>query len=517
MLQERPYQDEAYKAILADFHDHQKLLLVLPTGAGKTITFARVITACIKMRKRVLVLAHREELLEQAQDKLLRACGVESELEKAQHHASREASCVVSSVQTMCRPNRLESWGSDHFRLIIVDEAHRTLADSYLRILSHFGSAKVLGVTATPDRGDKRNLGQYYEAIAYEIGLKELIQQGYLCPIKVKTFPIDLKLERAKISRGDYDAASVGHILEPLLPAIADRLVNEIGDRQKILIFLPLCDISRQITAHLAAHGIPAEHVDGESKDRKDILTRFHTGETRVLCNAMLLTEGYDEPGIDCVVCLRPTKSRALYAQMIGRGTRVADGKDDLLILDPLWISEQHFLVKPAHLIAETPKDAAEITEALDEFDHIPGLDEMVDLIELTESVLEQRMKVLEEELARKSNAKAKRFDPITYAISVMDSNTLTEYEPTMRWERQAPTTNQLRQLTSEGFEESDITCRGHASKLLDKIFKRREAGLATTKQLFWLHKFRLPNANSFSFEEAGAELDRRFTKKNLN
>lgn len=516
MIQERQYQREALESILQGFEGGEsRQLLVLPTGAGKTITFSQVISAYVRAGKRCLVLAHREELLAQAQNKLFVAEGLFSELERADNRAPLGADVVVGSVQTMYRKKRLHRWPDTHFDLIIVDEAHRTLAPTYQKILNYFWSADVLGVTATPDRADKRNLGQFFGNIAYEVGLKQMIEQGFLAPIRVKTFPIDLDMSKVRTKMGEFDANDVGRELEPLLEPIADAFVREIQGRNRSLVFLPLCDISRQFTEILKGRGISAEHIDGESKNRSEILTRYREGEISVLCNAMLLTEGYDEPIIDTIMCLRPTKSRGLYSQIIGRGTRVHPEKKYLLVLDPLWMSETHTLVKPAHLIAETAEDAAEATEVLRQADFIPDVeDESMDLLEMVSSATESRLEKIAARLREKQKIAAKKFDPITYAMQVMESPAMVEYSPAMKWEADRPTEKQLELLEKEGFSRDEITCKGHASKLLDMVFHRRQMGLATTKQLFHLHKMGVPNANALTMDEASAELGRRWGNK---
>ena len=185
----RPYQEEARRAVEGDWEgDFLRTLLVLPTGCGKTIVFSKIIEDMVRQGDRCLILAHRGELLDQAADKLLKATGLRCAVEKA------EETCLgswyrvaVGSVQSLQRPSRLARFEEDHFGCIVVDEAHHVLSDGYQRVLEHFPDAKVLGVTATPDRGDMRNLGQYFEHLAYEYTLPRAIRDRYLCPIKAVT------------------------------------------------------------------------------------------------------------------------------------------------------------------------------------------------------------------------------------------------------------------------------------------------------------------------------------------
>ena len=183
----RAYQMKARQDIHKGFEDFDRQLGVLPTGAGKTILFSRL--AQDYQPQRTLILAHREELITQAVDKLRASTGIEAQVEMGEERASLDAPVVVASVQTLMREKRRERWPRDHFGLVVVDEAHHALADSYLNTLGHFHDhAKVLGVSATPDRGDKKNLGRYFENIACEVTLLDLVNQGWLSPIKVKTF-----------------------------------------------------------------------------------------------------------------------------------------------------------------------------------------------------------------------------------------------------------------------------------------------------------------------------------------
>ena len=292
---------------------HKKTLLVLPTGTGKTIVFAKVAEDCVRQGKRTLVLAHRQELLDQAADKIETATGLKSAVEKA------EDSCLgswyritVGSVQTLMRENRLKKFTKDYFGAIIVDEAHHAISTSYQNILRYFDTADVLGVTATPDRGDMKNLGTYFDSLAYEYSLPKAIKDGYLSPIKAQTIPLQLDITGVGMSAGDYKAGDLGNALDPYLEQIANEMANVCMNR-KTVVFLPLVKTSQKFRDILNAHGFTASEVNGTSDDRAEILRDFDAGKYNVLCNSMLLTEGWDCPSVDCIVVLRPTKSRSLY------------------------------------------------------------------------------------------------------------------------------------------------------------------------------------------------------------
>lgn len=505
LLQLRPYQEAAMHAITRGFENYQRQLAVKPTGSGKTIMFAAL--AAHYQPRRTLVLAHREELIDQAVDKIARTTGLQADVEMAESRASHEAPVVVASVQTLMRESRRSRWPRDHFGLIVVDEAHRTLGESYLTTLSYFDrNAFVLGTTATPDRADQRSLAGYFQNIAFEITLLELIKQGYLSPIKVKTVPLRIDLEGVRTVAGDYSADDLGHALDPYLEEIA-RLLAQDHRRRKMLVFLPLISCSKKFAALCRAHGLSAEHIDGTSPDRKAILERFSRGETTLLSNAMLLTEGYDEPSVDCVVCLRPTKVRSLYSQIVGRGTRLHPCKDHLLLLDFLWLSQRHSLIKPAHLIAADDQEAREITGQLDDDSEEGG-----DLEQACDAANADRTRSLVEQLRQNRTRNSSTFDAMEFAVALNDP-ALATFVPTMGWHADAVTPKQAQLLARFGINPLSVLTKGHAAALLDRVFMRMDLQLASAKQVRWLRKLGHHRPELASFKEASAFLDSHFNK----
>jgi len=497
----RPYQEAARTAIESEWSRGVKnTLLVLPTGTGKTVCFSKVVEDQVKAGDRCLILAHRGELLDQAADKLEKLTGLHASVEKAGESSLDSFYRVtVGSVQTMMRESRLARFPEDYFGTIVVDEAHHSTADSYTRILEHFGGAKVLGVTATPDRGDKKNLGQIFETLAYEYTLPQAIKEGYLCKIKAQTIPLALDISDVGISAGDLKAGELGDALEPYLESIADEMLEYCQDR-KTVVFLPLVKTSQTFRDILNSRGFKAAEVNGNSADRTEILEAFENGEYNVLCNSMLLTEGWDCPSVDCIIVLRPTKIRSLYAQMIGRGTRLCDGKDHLLILDFLWHTARHSLCHPAHLICESEEVADRMTKLLE------SADEAMDIEEAEEEAKRDAVKEREAALARKlqemRTRKRKLVDPLQFEMSIQAED-LVNYEPSFGWEMMPPSAKQLKTLEKFGIYTDEIECAGKASLILDKLIKRKEAGLSTPKQIRYLERVGFKHVGTWSFQSA--------------
>lgn len=512
-MQLRPYQVDAVARTLTAWQQFGKVLGVAPTGSGKTIIFANIVRAIREQRGRTLIVAHREELIDQAIAKLHAAVGIFADKEKAEFRARLTSDVVVASVQTLI--SRRERFAPNHFSHIIVDETHHVLADSYQKTLAHFEGAKVLGVTATADRTDKRNLGEFFEEIAFEINLLDLIKAGYLAKIACQTIPLRIDLSGVKRIAGDFAADDLGDALEPVLREVATAIKEHAATR-KIVVFVPLCATSRNFVAICEEHGIRAQHIDGNSPDRKEILSAFARNEFQLLSNSMLLTEGWDEPSVDCIVCLRPTQSRSLYAQMIGRGTRLFPGKENLLVLDFLWHVEKHSLIKPAHLIAGSKEEAEEMIAIADANAKLGYSQKIFDLQGLQSEAQVQREATLRAKLLAQAKKQSRLVDPIEFGLDLHEIS-ISDYEPTMHWHDNPVSEKQRATLVNSGIDADSIKNSGHAATILDAIFARRRLGLATPKQVAWLKKLGHRSPVTATFEEAGAFLDAKFNRGERN
>ena len=508
----RPYQAEAMASIFKEWNGNEdkpsvnKTLLVLPTGCGKTIVFSKVIEECVRQGKRVLVLAHRGELLDQAADKLAKATNLKCAKEKASDTCLNSwFRVVVGSVQTLMQDKRLNKFSSDYFDTIIIDEAHHCISNSYQKILNHFDGAKVLGVTATPDRGDMKNLGSVFESLAYEYTLPKAIKEGYLSPIKALTIPLKLDLSSVSQQAGDFKVSEIGSALDPYLEQIAEEMVKHCFDR-KTVVFLPLISKSQKFVKILNEKNFKAVEVNGNSQNRAEILSDFDNDKYNVLCNSMLLTEGWDCPSVDCIVVLRPTKVRSLYSQMVGRGTRLYPQKEHLLLLDFLWHTENHELCHPAHLICENDEVAKKMTENIEKEEMPIDIEEAEQ--KASEDVIASREEALAKKLEELKKRKKKLVDPLQFEMSIQAED-LVNYVPAFGWQMAPASTKQLKALEKHGIFPDEVDNAGKASLLLDRLNTRKQEGLTTPKQIRFLEGRGFNHVGTWEFESARKLIDR--------
>lgn len=555
----REYQHDCLKAIAEGWKAGlTRLLAVLATGCGKTIIFSQVTAREVAAGGRVLIIAHTEELLEQAATKLERSTGVTSEREKAEHHADLNARVVIASVQTLARDARLTAFPDNHFTLVIIDEAHRSLAASYQKVINyfHYGAeslgegwkapgpgetythkARILGVTATPDRGDKRSLGEVFQGPKDEHGATKPIfdydlvracLDGYLVRPTWVQIPLTIDMKGVRSTRtangSDFDVSELTKRITPFLRQIARHIVKEASDR-KVVCFMPGVETARLLSEALTDEGMESKFVSGACPDRSDKLEWYNgVGAGHAICNAMLLTEGWDCPDVSAVCVLRPTKIRALYVQCVGRGTRILPGvidglttrderiraikasaKPDLKILDFLFSDLE--LVKPIDLVATTPQQKAQMEKSAG--------GAQADLLELAEAADRDLLKSLEEAAKRNSKKKARVIDPLAWAVSVGDS-AIKDYVAETPREAAKPTRGQLELLERHKIDTSKVACFGQASKLIDRMVTRHKMGLCTIAQLNFMQRLGIFEEGSYllSVDEATKLIDATLASK---
>lgn len=354
----RDYQKACLRAIEARAKSGvRRQLVCLPTGTGKTVVFAELPKFT---GKRVLVLAHREELLVQARDKLLRANPrARVDIEQGELHASAESEVVVASVATLSRPRRLARMKADEFEIVVVDEAHHATASTYRRVLEHFDVARkdtqklLVGFTATPKRGDGVGLHAVFDEIVFSRALPEMIAAGYLVPLAGYRVETDIDLSAVKVRAGDYVTGQLSEAVNtPERNALVVRsFLDRLCERPTLCFCVDVAH-AEELAAAFRDAGTPAAAVSGEmdSKERAETLAAFREGRLRVLTNCMVLTEGFDEPTVAGILLARPTRSALLYTQMIGRATRLAEGKADAIVVDVADVTREHKLVSLASL-----------------------------------------------------------------------------------------------------------------------------------------------------------------------
>lgn len=358
MIELRYYQREAVDAVHAA--SVQNPAVGLPTGCGKTLVFSKLIE---ERGHPALILAHRDELIQQAAEKYNAIDPtVPVGIVKAGLHQA-DLPVVAASVQTLARESRLRKMPTD-FTTIVVDEAHHAAADSYKRILHYFGHVDTrLFVSATLERADRKALGQVIDEIVYHRSLLEMIEEGYLVDLVSKAVRIPgFNTRDLKISHGDFKS---GEIEQALALAGAERVavsawLDHAADR-KTIVFTPGVASAILFAETFLRAGVSATYVSGdlEISERRERLEGFSNGDYQVVTNAMVLTEGYDEPSVDCIMVARPTRSKPLYIQQIGRGTRLYPGKENLLVLDLVGNEERLDLISIPKLFGIT-KDKAE-------------------------------------------------------------------------------------------------------------------------------------------------------------
>jgi superfamily II DNA or RNA helicase len=496
MRQFRPYQADASAAILNSWKQFPSCITVVATGGGKTLIAAGT-AARLTDHGRILFLANRNELCQQPLEVFREQTGIIPALEKAEFKAPLSAQVVIGSVQTLSRKARLERFPSDHFGYIFADECHMSVAASWKRIFDHFKGAKLCGITATPFRSDNKDLKEIFAAEAYRKPLFSLVDDGFLVdPDHVDKLSTAISLANVRVKHTtegkEYDLQDAHDAIAPYFDAIAQE-VKEKHEGRHILAFLPLVASSEKFVRACQAAGINAVHVDGEDPFRNQKLQAFKDGQITLLSNSNLLHTGVDMPICDATLNLRPTRSKVLYQQIVGRSTRTVpgliDGIDDVggrlqaiaasakpraYIIDPLWLTKDFDLVTPSFLIAQNQEIALEMNQRAGKSYSLRGLNRQVQF---------ER----EEKIRRRLEATARFRDRRVQAdwfAACTGAHELLNYQAVFKWEEQAPTRFSCLLLAKAGIDPESVTSEGQAREVLRAIGRRRYQGLAELPEL---------------------------------
>lgn len=523
-VQLRDYQIEAVEAIEREHGEKglRSTLIVLATGLGKTTIF------CEWARRRharhggrVLVLAHREELVNQAAERLRKQIpGVEVGIEMAGQHTSSlmPQPFVVASVQTLSMAKRLKRFQPWDFTSIVVDEAHHATSGSYRNILDHFHAAQVLGVTATPDRLDKVGLGHLFDSCAYRMDIYDGITRGFLSPIVAKQVVVEhLDISRVRSRGGDLTAADLEQAMttDRVLHEIAGPLVQEAGSRSTI-VFTPTVATAKALVNVLAAYTkAPAAVVHGETESeiRRQVLAQYERGDIQFLVNCAVLTEGFDSPRTSCIGLARPTRSRALMTQCIGRGTRLFPGKENLLVVDFVgMVGTSHDLCTPEEvLMGENPLPEIWQDRMRELSDQGMSLDRAYAQAERESKEAERVARELErlrkEEDARRRNAKV--FAEARYAAQRVDpfGNNFGKALVIPQGDGGSPMSDKQRDLLRKfGIAPADLSNK-QAHQVISAQLGRIKKNLCTLKQARKLAEYGY-DTSSITFSQAHKLLD---------
>ncbi|MBT9258191.1 MAG: DEAD/DEAH box helicase [Clostridiales bacterium] len=523
MLTLRPYQEEALHAIRNAWKEGvRRMLLALPTGAGKTVIFAHAIARRGQALRKglALVLAHRSELLDQAEEKF-RAVWPEARIGRVQGRFNlfRGADIVLASVQTLSQPHRLEALAkNEYIHTLIVDEAHHAPAKSYRRIIDRLfhPDMLLLGVTATPFRSDNLSLQSVFERLVYQVDLLTLIRAGYLADLRIFRIYTSVSLDSVKLRGQDYDPLSLRTVLNTQnRNDLILRAYQRYARGKRAVCFAIDIAHAQSLKAVFETAGIPTDFVSEKHsrRQREAILRRFREGRIRVLINCMLLTEGWDDPGVEAIIIARPTRSRVLYFQMVGRGTRLYPGKHECLLLDFADASLKH---PPVHLFDLLPSDmqpdatdlqrrGLSLREAALNIPRPEGIDiqaseeRLLDRSRLRWVILGERMFLSTGNQTGillypvqpgryrlyEIDHKAQRHTPITqtalpasYAIAIAEEEARKKAARLVsrdaKWRNLPPTPKQLELLLKLGHGTTGLT-RGEAADLINELFARRQ------------------------------------------
>ncbi len=552
----RPYQQQAVDAIFNEWKTSQSTLLVLPTGTGKTVVFAE----CIRRNDngRSIVLAHREELIDQAARKIKHVARCKVGVEMADRWSDEyitRPEVVVSSIQTQIAGNngagRMTRFDPHGFGLCVVDEAHHAPAASYRKVLAHYRQnelLRVLGVTATPDRADEKSLGQVFGTAAFAYELDTAIDDGWLVPVMQTTVHVEsLNIANVRPVGNDLNQAQLAEILreERNVHGVVWPLIKMCGER-KTLVFAAGCEQAELICDALNRHKPDCArfvYADTPTDERRKIFSDYARRKFQFLCNVGIATEGFDDPTIEIVAIARPTKSRALYAQMIGRGTRTLPGlvdglgqpierrsaiassyKPRLEVIDFVGNAGRHKLVCAADVLGGKYGDEviARATAAIAA--KRDGADVKSELESAQRAIREEREKKRQEQLDAKRRMLLHRKD---WALSVefrtrrIDPFDAFDLEPDLvrGWNAGRVPTPKMREcLVRFGMRENEVEGLNYtqAHQLIGTMIDRRKRGLCTYRQGLWLARNGIDPA-AVRFKDASTMIDEINRKRKVS
>lgn len=533
----RDYQIRAVESIGMCLAENPSTLIVLPTGTGKTVCIAHAIRNHCKGR--ALVLAHRQELIEQNARTIQAVLGEPCGIEMADRHADLPGTTkprVVVASKDSLHPTRLARFNPSEFGMIVTDESHHAVADSYGRVYSHFVGVPHLGVTATPDRLDEAALGQVFASVAFVYEIADAIRDGWLVPVKAHTvFVKELQLANVKTTAGDLNQGELAEQLERdrVLHEVAASITREAKGRRAIIFTVSVRQAQKLAEILNDYEPDSARYVCGETpkEQRAFDLAEHRAGVYRYCVNVGVLTEGYDDPGCGMIVMARPTKSRALFAQCLGRGTRplpgIVDGVDDptarraaigasgkpsMTVLDFTGNCGRHKLINPADVLGGAYAD-----EDIDAAGALIGEDE-IDVVDALERARQARQERNSEAAIEAAEWSASRNRIVALAKYVLSEEDLFDGALTMPgrergWDRgKAATDAQIDTLERAGFSREDAArmSKTECSRVIGGIVTRRMAGLCTLKQARLLERFGHKDAANYSFEQARQIIDSR-------
>lgn len=385
-------------------------MVSLPTGTGKTVVFASM-PRLFGLKRRMLVLAHRQELLDQAASKFAAITPhLRVGIEQAGREASEESRIVLASVATLGRADssRLRRLSPEDFYLIVVDEAHHAVAPSYRRIFDHFGlfdpgtPRLLVGFTATPRRGDKKTLSSVFQEVAYSRAMPDMVREGHLCSLRGFRVSTRINLSSVGVRHGDFIESELASLVDvPERNRLIVRAYRELAGGRCAVVFCVNVAHAQELALAFRKEGIAAGAVWGAmpKDERACLLQDFHHGSVQVLTNCNVLTEGFDEPRVDCVLMARPTQSQLLYAQMVGRGTRLHPGKEDLIVVDIVDNTSKHRLANLNTLFDLPEQLDLEGRPALEVVDHLERLSASSPWIDLARLVSADELELVSERI----------------------------------------------------------------------------------------------------------------------